>query len=267
MSHWSKRRKITIQLTMFTIGLVVFSSLFFYLTYERPSCFDGAQNQNERGIDCGGVCINECRIKVDEISILWARAFLVVKDTNTYVATAYLSNQNTDLYARDVGYEFEFYDKSGNLVNRATGKTAIMPFGITPVFSKFVIGKERLINQATFRFTEPINFRRVDETIPDFEITELSFSLGDKPTASGRVKNQSLLGANDFDFIVVLFDRLNNAVASSRTFIENLSSGEEKDLNFTWPNEIKLNKGDCGGVVCDLEPVRFEIHPVFAEDI
>ena len=57
----TKRKKIVIIFIYLTFFLLFSLSLYFYFK-PQPSCSDGKQNQNEQGVDCGGVCVQECDI-------------------------------------------------------------------------------------------------------------------------------------------------------------------------------------------------------------
>ena len=50
------------QLTYLLFALVAVAGLIaaIWLNITAPSCTDGKQNQDEQGIDCGGVCAKEC---------------------------------------------------------------------------------------------------------------------------------------------------------------------------------------------------------------
>jgi len=56
---WRVKKRIQITFFLFLIFLV-FIFFIYSLKKEKPSCFDGIQNQGEIGIDCGGPCI-PCR--------------------------------------------------------------------------------------------------------------------------------------------------------------------------------------------------------------
>jgi hypothetical protein len=58
----SWRTKKRIKITLFFVLIILIFVLFLALiTKEKPSCFDGVQNQGELGVDCGGPC-PPCRI-------------------------------------------------------------------------------------------------------------------------------------------------------------------------------------------------------------
>ena len=38
-----------------------------------PTCFDGKKNQDERGIDCGGVCALVCLADAKTVVPIWSR--------------------------------------------------------------------------------------------------------------------------------------------------------------------------------------------------
>ena len=74
---WALKRQI------FYVGVLVlfFSIAGFLIIYPKlsksPTCFDGRQNGEELGVDCGGACAKACVAQVDNISVLWSRAFKI----------------------------------------------------------------------------------------------------------------------------------------------------------------------------------------------
>src|SRR3989344_9365646 len=89
---WALKRQL-----FYVFVLVLFFAVFgFLIAYPRfnkaPSCIDNKQNGTETGVDCGGSCLRPCGSQVDDIAVLWARAFRVIP--GQYNAVAYLENQN-----------------------------------------------------------------------------------------------------------------------------------------------------------------------------
>ena len=62
---------------------------FFHKT---PTCFDGVKNQNEKGLDCGGVCTRICSGDISTPIVMWQRVFQVTP--GVYSAVAYIQNPN-----------------------------------------------------------------------------------------------------------------------------------------------------------------------------
>src|SRR3989344_7111281 len=103
---WAFKRQI-----FYILVFIVFVGVFGFLIFspnlnKAPSCIDNKQNGNETGIDCGGSCAKACLTQVDQVSVLWARAFKVV--SGHYNAIAYLENHNKNTAINKINYRFRF---------------------------------------------------------------------------------------------------------------------------------------------------------------
>ncbi|MDP6250283.1 MAG: hypothetical protein QGH26_05690, partial [Candidatus Pacebacteria bacterium] len=59
MSWSSKNRSIYLG-GLILILVIVFALPVYNIFNKEPTCFDGKQNSNERGVDCGGGCEKIC---------------------------------------------------------------------------------------------------------------------------------------------------------------------------------------------------------------
>ena len=98
------------QLTYLLFALVAVAGLIaaIWLNITAPSCSDGKRNQDEKGIDCGGLCAKECLGEIKDLAVLWSKP-LKVSGSN-YDAVALAENRNLFLSAKSVKYQFKFYD-------------------------------------------------------------------------------------------------------------------------------------------------------------
>ena len=60
------------QLTYFSVFLIIIIGVAvgFYLNITVPSCTDKKQNQDEKGVDCGGQCSKECLGEIKDLAVL-----------------------------------------------------------------------------------------------------------------------------------------------------------------------------------------------------
>src|SRR3989304_2614562 len=111
---WRQKRKTLISSTL-TILVVVFLAILIVPRLQpAPSCFDGKQNGDESGVDCGGSCALFCPNEVREPAVRFARVFPVTG--NFYNALALVENQNPEAGLRSAAYEFKFYDPHRRMV-------------------------------------------------------------------------------------------------------------------------------------------------------
>lgn len=250
---WALKRQI-----FYVIVLILFIAVFgFLIIYPRltkaPTCNDGKQNGDELGVDCGGSCVMACFSQVDDVSILWSRAFKVIP--GRYNAVAYIVNHNKNTAAQKVNYRFRFADKNNIYIGKREGSTFIPPGGNFVVFEPGIDIGNSIPVYSTFEFTGRPNWLQVPENkISQLKILVSRIELKDVdsfPKLSAVIKNNSLFTIPDVGVIAILYDANGNAVSTSRTYLNKLSPLQSADINFTWPEPLP-------GVV-----VEQEIIPMF----
>jgi hypothetical protein len=237
---WAIKRQI-FYLAIVIVFVVGFGFLIIYPYFNQaPTCTDGKQNGTETGIDCGGSCIKACTLQVDQISVLWSRAFEVVP--GRYNAVAYLENHNENTAIYKISYRFRFADKDNIYIGKREGETYVPPKGKFAVFEPAVDVGNSIPIYTTFEFTEePIWVQVSKEEISQLKVFVSNINLTDEttePKLTATVKNDSLYRIPEVSFVVILYDALGNAVSASHTYLDVLQGGETANLNFTWREPI-----------------------------
>ena len=234
MSSWRQRRKF-IYLSSVIIILAIAIAIPLYLNlYHAPTCFDNKQNQKEEGIDCGGGCSAVCSFSTINPIIRWARAFPIV--SGKYTAVAYIENPNTDAAVSEIAYNFKFYDDKNVLLAERNGKTFIPAKKSFPIFETNIGTGFREIKKTFFQFTEVPNWQKV--TKDELSLTVVSKDLGNEGTApklSAIISNPNLVSVKGIAVVAILYDRDDNAIASSATYIESIAKESTSEAIFTWP--------------------------------
>jgi len=234
---WSLKRQI------FYIGiLILFFAIFGFLIIspslnKMPTCVDGKQNGNETGIDCGGSCSRACLAQVDQVSVLWTRAFRVVP--GRYNAVAYLINHNKNTAVKKINYRFRFADANNVYIGKREGTTFIPPAANFAVFEPGIDIGNSIPVYATFEFTQIPDWLQVSEN----KINQLKVFISNitlegaetSPHLTASIKNNSLFTIPDVNIIAILYDASGNAVSASRTYLAELTPLQNADINFTWP--------------------------------
>ena len=237
---WALKRQI-----LYVFALILFFTVFgFLLAYPRlnkaPSCADNKQNGNETGIDCGGSCARACLAQVDEVSILWTRAFKVVP--GRYNAVAYLENHNKNTVIKKINYKFRFADGNNVYIGKREGSAYVPPSGKFAVFEPAINLGNSVPVYATFEFTQTPEWIQVsEEKINQLKVLISNITLVDEetnPKLSATIKNNSLFVVKEINVVAILYDANHNAISASRTYLETLIGEESKDVNFTWPESF-----------------------------
>lgn len=240
---WAMER----QLFYIAILILFFSLLGFLLGYpyfnKTPTCFDQKQNGSETGVDCGGLCERACISQVDEITILWARAFRVVP--GRYNAVAYLENHNKSTAINKIKYKFRFSDKDNIYIGKREGETFIPPGGSFAVFEPAIDVGNSIPVYTAFEFTQtPVWSQVQEEKINQLKVVVSDIKLENETTSphlSAVIKNDSLFTIPDVGVIAILYDETGTALSVSRTYLDQLGREESREINFTWPEPILGN--------------------------
>jgi hypothetical protein len=234
---WSLKRQL-FYILILVLFFGIFGSLIVTSTLNKaPTCTDGKQNGTETGVDCGGACANACISQVDQVSVLWARAFRVLP--GRYNAVAYIVNHNKNAAVERISYRFRFADKNNVYIGKREGTTFIPPAGNFAIFEPGIDIGNSIPVYTTFEFTQAPYWLQVSQAkinqlkvlISDIQLTDESTS----PRMSATVKNNSLFTIPDVNIITILYDATGNAVSASRTYLPELTPLQNTDINFTWP--------------------------------
>jgi hypothetical protein len=235
---WALKRQI------FYVGIIVlFFSVFGFLIISPnfkkvPTCTDGRQNGNEIGIDCGGSCVNVCSAQVDEVSILWVRAFKVVP--GRYNAVAYIVNHNKNFVVQKRNYRFTFRNADHVYIGKRDGSTFIPPGSNFAVFEPGIDIGNSIPVYVDFEFTDKMpQWQQVSQDkINQLKVLVSNIQLIDENTAprlSATIRNNSLFTIPNLNVVAILYDAGGNAISTSSTYLDQLAPLQNANINFTWP--------------------------------
>ncbi len=242
---WSSRRRfsyasITTVALLFAVGIPM-----YFIYHKPPSCFDGKQNKDETGIDCGGGCSQVCSQEVAPLVVRWSRAFKVTP--GNYNAVAYVENPNISAGVKSISYRFDLFDAKKDLIISRTGKTFISPGAISPVFESAIMVGDRIPVQTFFEITKDPLWFRTDKSYESLSVKNRILSRVDtKPRIDATIVNTSPVKEfHKVETIAVVFGTDGNAIAASRTILPLLSVRESKSIVFTWPYPFSKRVEKC----------------------
>jgi len=263
---WATQRKILYFLGFVVIVAAIAFGVFYFYTNHPATCFDGIQNQNEIGIDCGGPCTKLCSATVLMPVVLWSRLFTLAP--GVYSAVAYVENPNANAQAFSVPYTFNFYNSTGLLLGSRSG-TAYIPAGgqnFSIVESNITVGMASSsvdafassLVKTTFQFAMPINWQKILTAAADFNAIKIenqtkTFTPNTSPRVEADIANISYHDLPRIDIFAVLYDSADNAIGVSKTFIAGLPKQSSQHIVFTWITPFTV------------PPARVELLPVVNE--
>lgn len=237
MSTWSQKRKKTILGVIALLVLIPISFIAFKIFYKPATCSDDKQNQNEKGIDCGGVCELFCREETASPVILWQRLFRI--SDGVYSAAAYIQNPNLGAGAKKVPYRMRVYDEKGVSMYERIGTVDIHPKYSFPIIEAGLLVGERIPTRMTFEFLEdPEWIRESDELLP---LTVTNESLSNEttvPRIQATLQNNTVRNIEKVPVAVIVYDNNNNAIAVSKTVVDVVPGSSEAKVVFTWPEPM-----------------------------
>lgn len=234
---WALKRKllytsVTVAFLLLTVGLPVYFALD-----EDPTCFDGRENGDEAGVDCGGSCKLACPFEVRDLIVRWDESFSVRE--GEWGAVAYVENPN-DLFAENVRYTFRFVDDKGVTIGRRDGETLVPPRKVFTVFESGIDLGERSPSQEFLSFeTEDTSWIKPGAEPAGLEISSIRIAKNISGTQLlGVVSNPSVREIQDIELTGILYDLEGNVIAASETYIDVLGAGASEGIVFTWPKDF-----------------------------
>lgn len=231
---WGTRRRNSIIFVFVLIVLIPASIVVWNLYYTPPNCFDGVQNGDERGVDCGGSCALLCQSSIIDPIIVWKREFSVAP--GIYNVVAYVENPNPDAGVKDAQYVFKLYDKENTLLYERKGITNLRPKEILPIVENTLFTDKLEATRVSFEFTNDLVFEKMEPFRPVIVVKdEILTEIESTPKVEAILQNTDILPISKVMAVVILYDADNNAIASSSTIVDRIGKDEAVPIVFTWP--------------------------------
>lgn len=232
--------------------LILFCTIAFvlYLTIApEATCFDKKQNQNEKGIDCGGPC-SPCRDVSEAKDVTIEEVAVTLGGNNTYDVVAKIINPNDAMGAKNFKYVFTLKDASGSIIAKREGTSFILPAD-----TKYVaeLSLQTDGNAAPASSSIEISGAQWDKlaSIDKPQIGVYSKKVGpiansNGNEAEGTIRNESNYDLKKIDVVVILRDEKGNIIGVNTTQRNSVRAREDQYFKVTWPYAL-------GGNVQDME--------------
>lgn len=251
-----ERRKLK-KLSIVAMFLFLFLiSTYDYWKLKEEPCFNGVRDKEEEGIDCGGICPNNCSVppkppKVQDLRTEWVK---FVKDgENNYDLIANLSNSNNQWGVSSVDYKFNVYNKDDRIVGTRSGKTYIMPTGfLENTGTKYLIEddfetseeiKKVDLEMYNFNWSEIKNDKSLAISNKIIKVVDQKYGFVENGNefyyAYGVTRNTSAYSFFMIDVKVILFDSNNKPIAAGKTNQWTLEAGQGWEFIIYWKNPFE----------------------------
>ncbi len=230
---WALRRRLLILFIITVVVAGIVGGTAYVTVYQPPSCIDNKQNQDEEGIDCGGVCTYLCSSSQAAPSARFVRTITPLPGRTDVIA--YIDNPNPTSAVRNLPFSIELYGPTNAVVAKKDGKLDLPPASTVPVYvPEFYTGSET-VTRAFITFDTPQHawFRYVDDRIIP-KVTDITIAPNDTPRITATAVNPTPTTLRNIAFVVTVFDENGNAIAASRTIAPVLPPLGKTPLTFTW---------------------------------
>lgn len=230
----------------------------YYFFFSGDSCFDGKQNGQEEGIDCGGSSCVSCVLKnAKPLTISSVELFENNNKTVTVLGEVY--NPNEKVGVKRLVYRVNLFDHSGKEVFSKTRETFVYPAKNRTLVEAGINLEAKNIDKVEIIFDEAVLQEERDfGDIPEKNITIDKIFL--QTGAKEFVLSATLTNNNSFkiDKIIVKTVLLNKnwlKQNASLTFLESVEAFKSKDFSI----RIPVKKEVAGQVDPTKTKVIFEV--------
>ncbi len=233
---WAQRRKLTYVMGVVLVLAVGLSFVVHRALKVAPTCYDHKQNQGEVGVDCGGPCTFYCADELSDPKVRWVRTFTI--RPGIVHAVAYIEHTYPTAAARSIRYSFKLYDENNTLIAERIGSTFLGPMGRTAIAETLIQTGNVTPVITRFSILPPLPWEKIpvsySQVVIKTDRTLLEpFSEGTRLTAT--LENTSRVSFRDLDIVAILYDKDDNAVTASKTYLQSFPGQSVTTLVFTWP--------------------------------
>lgn len=245
---WAMRRRITIVVVIITF-LSLITGLYVYINRPVPTCFDKKQNQNETGVDCGGLCTLQCVSTRVNFEIKWTKVFPVRENVYDIAALVEYPSGNTGVPT--LRYTAKLFSVDGHVLSEKTGTTFAGP---SDHFLLFFGGIETSSAAVRAEVVIDPSFSTVRTANSAIALSVLSRELSApdvRPKLVSMIQNNSSVPLRNIPVAAIVSDE-NGPVAVAETYIDSLPAHSVRPAEFSWPEALKYKSTESCGVPVDV---------------
>ena len=238
-------KQITIA-AILLIGISFILVLVWRSTAPKARCDDGIKNQNETGIDCGGVC-EACHASPEDVRLSTPAILLATSSEDLVEVYFAVENPNPQWGVIDLPYTVTIESLDGKLLSVREGTTYILPFEEHTVVEQAIPVEGRFSDMRVVVELGEATWVEPPEGIKSVELTVLNPTYERNPDGfnaaeiRGVLRNDSPFSYDVIDIVVVVSDRATGeAVSARRTQMRTITSDERREFIFTWRDALPL---------------------------
>lgn len=228
---WGSRRKAIFLICVSAVILALVAVTIIAIAYETPSCMDGTQNQDERGVDCGGSCTYLCAADVQQPAVRFVRYFASGEGRTDVIA--YVINPNPSAAVEDARYTITLYDEAGTVIGEREGSIDLPPSSTVPVFEPGFSTGPRVPARAFLAFLpSSLSYYAFEAETPRLSVSDVAFGEGETPRITATIRNRGATPVFNIPVVATVFDD-DSALAASASVVD-VPAGGATPVVFTW---------------------------------
>jgi hypothetical protein len=213
----------------------VFGNIYKIIYGSVPSCSDNIKNQNEEGVDCGGVC-PKCDNLEDDVT--WESVEVIEIGNSQYSLVARINNSNPTAGATSFKYSFNLYNSSGEVFRRVEGYDFIYPSESKYIVRNVLNVDEKVLKADLSMFDFELKNFGYGILVPNISFSESKFGLKSKNVAefSAIAFNKSESDFSDVKVVVIVRGRDNEIVLAGSADLGEIRHGGMEFFKIVWHN-------------------------------
>jgi len=237
-----KSKRIVISVIYVVIFLLLVSMVAYKLK-PKPTCFDGKLNQNEQGVDCGGVCAKQCEVVAEENLQVSETGFVASGIAGKYDLYGQVYNPNPFFGSNEFIYKFTIKDASGKIIVEKQGVSYILP-GERKYLIEGNVELADVLGTAELSLSDIkwVQFTAGDYQKPELKIVNKVYSEITSGVnfseATGLLKNESQFDFASIKVQIILRSLEGKIIALNSTQMNVVKAGENRDFRTFWPNRF-----------------------------
>ncbi len=221
------------------IGII--TMVYLWIFKPVPTCFDGKQNQNEVGVDCGGDCIS-CDLKnLEKLEIKDISLFRASDGVGVVVS---LYNPNISWGAKELTYDIEVKNNLGEVIKTINSKSFIYSGELKYIVEPYIKVDRSEVSNANFYISNEIWESSEIFIQPNIEVSDINTTKkdGDFLKVTGTLGNKDEVDYSNVNIIALLYSKNGDLVSTSKTKLDGLKSFESYKFIINFPKDLTLKK-------------------------
>ncbi|MDO8408418.1 MAG: hypothetical protein Q7S95_04335 [bacterium] len=232
---WAGQRQLIVFSILGAIVVAFIAIIGIATFYKSPTCTDGAKNQDEQGVDCGGSCAYLCTAGQEPPTVLFTKA--IPSGVGRLDVVALVENKNATAAAKDVPYTITVYGFGQSLIQRVSGTLDLPPAGSVPVFVPGIVSGKQAVETSFLSIDgSAVKWYALPgdpRLLPSVSDIVLAGSTG-SPRVTATLSNSDVAPMSNVRIVAIIRDASGNAVGASQTLIRTIPALGRATATFTW---------------------------------